>query len=117
MDVRLVTLPFGQTAGGINVAHSSVDKQFAAVEREVGVGTFVGGGNSLTYASFRIGNQKREPMQHAIGFMVDYAAVDMVADLLEDLSARGDIKDREAILSRCRKLLGQPSEIQVASAS
>ncbi len=118
MDVRLVTLPFGKTAGGVTVAYSSVDKQFVAVEGEVGVGTFIGAGSGLTYASFRIGASKREPMQHAIGFMVDYASVDLVALLLEQLSVEKRITDRRSAIAECRGYLGfAESHTQVASAT
>lgn len=119
MDVRLTTLPFGRTAGGVVAASSSVDKQFMAVETEFGVGTFVGGGSGLSYVSFRIGAGKREPMQHAIGFMVDYASVDMLGKLLEQLSAEGKIKDRRSQISECRRFLENPyaKEVQVASAT
>lgn len=120
MDVRLTTLPFGTTAGGVVVASSSVDKQFMAVETEFGVGTFVGAGTGLSYASFRIGEGKREPMQYTIGFMVDYTAVDLLSKMLEQLSAEGKIKDRRAQIGACRKLLDDPyarNKAQVAEAT
>jgi hypothetical protein len=121
MNVRLVTLPYNRTVGGVVVAESSVQKQFAAVENEFGVGTFVGTGAGLTFASFRIGASEREPMQYAVGYMADFAAADLVAKLLTQLSEEKRITDRRAAIAACRSLLKDPyhtaPRVTVASAT
>lgn len=114
MDVRLVTLPGGKLPSNIEVATSSVFKQFLAVETETGFGSFIGSGPGLTFASFRFGESMREPMQYTMGFMVDYAAGDMILQLLQK---EGDAGQRNAA-EQCRALLGAPSPsvTQVAEA-
>lgn len=117
MDVQLITLPYKKTAGGVTVTSSSVAKQFVAVETDVGFGSFVGNGPGLTFASFRVGKGEREPLQHTMGFMVDYAAADLVLNMIEKLSIEGTIPDQRKAVSNCRTLLENPMQtvVQVAS--
>ncbi|HVZ75915.1 MAG TPA: hypothetical protein VG934_01430 [Candidatus Paceibacterota bacterium] len=122
MDTRLVTLPYGSTDGGLTVATSSAAKQFAAVEDKFGVGTFVGSGNGLTYASFEVDNGHREPMQSTLRFLVDYEVVDLLGNFIDSLSAARKISDRRSAVAECRTLLQMegapaPQTTQVASAT
>lgn len=105
MDVQIVTFPDGKVPGGYVFSSSSLSKQFAAVEVDAGYASFIGSAPGITFGSFRIGAGKREPMQHAIGFMVDFAVVELIAGLVERLSVDGQIIDRRGETARCRSLL------------
>lgn len=104
MDVRLVTLPGGSAPSNISVVSSSIAKQFLAVETEAGFASFVGNTAGLTYASFRLGQSVREPMQHTMAFMVDYAAGDLVLKLLMSQGTSA----QKAAAAECRPLLENP---------
>jgi curli biogenesis system outer membrane secretion channel CsgG len=108
MKVRLVTLPNGKAPGGQVLATSAPSKQFAAVENSLGFSSFVGAGPGVTYASFDITSGQREPMQYTLGYLADYAAVDMIGTLLENLSAKNLIDDRRPAIAACRALLEVP---------
>ncbi|HET8581397.1 MAG TPA: hypothetical protein VFL98_02935 [Candidatus Paceibacterota bacterium] len=103
MDLHLTTLPEGSTVGGEVAATSSFAKVFLARQSGAGGGTFVGAAPGLTFASFQIGSEAREPMQETIGFMTDFGATDLVLKLLSSLHAA---PPREVAM--CRKLLVDP---------
>ena len=115
MDLRLVTLPYGNTTGGSVQAVSAFQKEFLAVETGLGAATFIGKGDGLTFASFNVGSSQREPMQATIGYMTDYGSADLVLKLLDKLGLQ------KAKVAECRKLLVDPyrpaSKIQVAKAT
>lgn len=112
MDVRLVAMPGGKIPANVTVAVSSPFKQFLAVEREVGFASFVGAGTGLTFASFRIGGGLREPMQHTMGFMADYAVGDLVLKYIGSYGTEA----QKASAPACRELLEwSPKPAQVAS--
>lgn len=116
MDVRLVTLPLpgGELPANVMVAKSTPFKQFMAVERELGFASFVGAGTGLTFASFRIGGSSREPMQHTMGFMADYATGDLVLKYLESHGSSA----QKAAATACRtKLDWSPRQDQAATAA
>lgn len=104
-DFSLATFPYNKTTGGFIMATTKIQKQFTAVESDTGVAEFIGGGTGAKFASFRVGKGEREPMQYAIGYMADYAAVDLIATLLETLSSDGKIANRAAAVGECRGLL------------
>lgn len=114
MDVRLVTLPGGKLPANVMVAKSTPFKQFMAVERELGFASFVGAGTGLTFASFRIGGSSREPMQHTMGFMADYATGDLVLKYLESHGSSA----QKAAATACRSRLDwSPAPNQAATAA
>lgn len=117
MDVRLVTMPGGESPSNIMVGKSQPVKQFVAVESEAGFGTFVGDGAGITFASFRLGGSAREPMQYTMRFMADYAASDLVLDLMEYLNRAGHPTGSAAAISQCRSLLEEPASKKVLLAS
>lgn len=108
MDVQLVTLPYKNTAGGVTVTASSVAKQFVAAETETGFASFVGNTPGVTFASFRVGKGEREPIQHTMSFMADYAAADLILKMLENLSIEGTIPDQRKAINDCRMWLDDP---------
>ncbi|OGG85978.1 hypothetical protein A2392_03195 [Candidatus Kaiserbacteria bacterium RIFOXYB1_FULL_46_14] len=116
MDLRLVTLPYGNTTGGSVQAVSAFQKEFLAVETGLGAASFIGSGEGLTFASFNVGSSQREPMQATIGYMTDYGSVDLVLKLLDKLGLQ------KTKVAECRKLLVDPyaptgHKIQVAKAN
>ncbi len=116
-DFSLSTFPFGTAAGGYMVATTKVAKEFTAVENGGGAYEFVGGGTGARFASFSLDKGEREPMQYTVGFMTDYAAVDLVTTLLQTLVSEGKIPHPHATMTKiheCRELLEEPD---TASAS
>ena len=114
-DFTLSTFPFGKAAGGYVVALSKVSKQFTAIENGAGAYEFIGGGTGARFASFSIDKGQREPMQYAVGYMTDYAAVNLVTTLLDTLVKEGKIpKSRGPEISQCRMLLKEAEEPALA---
>ncbi|HUX81120.1 MAG TPA: hypothetical protein VMV38_02250 [Candidatus Paceibacterota bacterium] len=105
-DFSLATFPYQGAPGGYVVAMTKVSKQFTAVDNGGGVGEFIGGGTGARFASFSLDKGQREPMQYAVGYMTDYAAVNLVTGLLDTLVKEGKVpKDRAPEILQCQALL------------
>ncbi|MHB1769644.1 MAG: hypothetical protein ACYCPH_01015 [Minisyncoccota bacterium] len=107
-DFSLSTFPFGAAAGGYMVATTKVSKEFTAIENGGGTYEFVGGGTGARFASFSLDKGEREPMQYTVGYMTDYAAVDLVTTLLQTLVSEGKIPHPHLTMTKideCRQLL------------
>lgn len=88
LDLRVV-----ETRTGRVVAASSVNKQIVGDEVSAGIGRFFG----TTLVEFDMGQRQNEPLHFALRAMLQYAAMDLLAQLYPEMNAAGCYTDIAAL--------------------
>lgn len=104
MDVRLTALISKGIRAGQVITSIPVQTEFGAIEDSYGIGTFVGAGSGQTYAQFAVSKGSRDPLQILTGYMVDYAATELMLNTVSG-STGGQDAQTKAKVQRCAEML------------